>query len=287
MIMWLLSWSLIGIAVGMVVIAFLLYHGQRRLIYMPNFPPGSRTTVWAPDRFGMPFERLTITAADGIKTVAYYIPCASGKPSMMVYYCHANAGNMGHRLPIAKRVRDLVNDADVFMLSYRGYGESEGTADELGIKLDTQAGLEYILEAKKPRKMIVYGQSIGGAVAIDMVARNPHVFTALIVENTFTSIPDLIPYLLPVLKPLSSMCHQRWASVDSIEAVGRSDKLKMLILSGLKDTLIPPSHSSELYSLAKKNDISVELKTFPNGDHNDTVIQDGYFKVIKSFLESL
>lgn len=109
---------------------------------------------------------------------------------------HGNAGNIGHRLPIA---RVLANDlgCNVFMLQYRGYGKSTGDPDEKGMNVDAQTGLDYLRgrEDLSKSKMVVYGQSIGGAVGIQLVSNNLQkgVIAGLILENTFLSIGKLIP----------------------------------------------------------------------------------------------
>ena len=110
---------------------------------------------------------------------------------------HGNAGNIGHRVPIAKVLEENIG-CNVLMLEYRGYGLSTGDPDEEGIKIDAQTALDYIRQQKETKggKIIVFGQSLGGAVAIQLVARNQEAgdIVGLILENTFTSIRDMIPW---------------------------------------------------------------------------------------------
>lgn len=91
---------------------------------------------------------------------------------------------------------------NVFMWSYRGfllisqskrnirYGHSDGEANEHGIRQDAQAALDYMLAHPilKTTEIVVYGQSLGGAVAIDLVSKNEQMIEALVLENTFLSI---------------------------------------------------------------------------------------------------
>ena len=293
----LLDWTL-SLAVGCVLLVFsLVYVFQERLIYMPDFPPGSREHVWTPDRFGMPFESVDIVnPKDGVKTVGYYIKPqttqANNNKLIAVHFCHANAGNLGHRLPIIRRLRDVCTakgiSISVFMPSYRGYGKSEGRPSEDLIREDVQLGLDWFTDKIKSDdcKLIAYGQSIGGAVAIDLVSRNQDKFSGLIVENTFTSLPDLVPDIVPLLWPFTFMLRQRWPSIDRLYRLKGYD-LKVLLLSGLKDTLIPPKHSQALHSALRKLDVEVELATFTDGSHNDTVLQKGYFDAIARLLSDL
>lgn len=112
---------------------------------------------------------------------------------------HGNAGNIGHRVPIAKVLEEHIG-CNVFMLEYRGYGLSTGTPNENGINIDAQTALDYIRKNEETRndKIIVYGESLGGACAIRLVANNQEYgdIAGLILVNTFTSIRKLIPRLV-------------------------------------------------------------------------------------------
>lgn len=96
------------------------------------------------------------------------------------------------------------------MLSYRGYGHSTGQASEVGIRIDAQTALDYIKSHSilKDTIIIVYGQSLGGAVAIDVASRNSKSVKGLILENTFQSIPTLIPHVLPLIRPFAFLCRE-------------------------------------------------------------------------------
>jgi alpha-beta hydrolase superfamily lysophospholipase len=153
--------------------------------------------VALPSEYGMDdYEEVYITTSDKVKLHCYFIKQASGmagsrtnlnKPKRILIYFHANAGNMGHRLPIAYQLMRVL-DCAVFMVSYRGYGKSQGSPGEAGMKIDAQAVLDYIVDRHREASLIVYGQSIGGAVAIDLVSKNHSKIDLLIVENTFLSL---------------------------------------------------------------------------------------------------
>lgn len=152
---------------------------------------------------------------------------------------HGNAGNIGYRLPIAKI---LVNElgCNVLMLQYRGYGLSTGNPNEKGLMIDAQTGLEYIRQRHELRgsRIVLYGQSIGGAVAIGLAARNQKHgdIAAIILENTFTSLRKLIPTAFPPARFLAPLCHQIWPSEETLPQITR---IPILFLSGLKDEIVP------------------------------------------------
>lgn len=173
---------------------------------------------------------------------------------------HGNAGNIGHRVPIAIRLQEGLC-CNVLMLEYRGYGSSTGTPDEQGLLIDGQTGLDYIRDRPdlKNTKVVVYGQSLGGAVAIQLVAGNQGEgrIAGLILENTFTSMRKLIPRCVlsqrrcfscrkvlmvisrsafPPAKFLTRLCHQIWPSEDALPKIV---DIPILFLSGLRDEIIP------------------------------------------------
>jgi fermentation-respiration switch protein FrsA (DUF1100 family) len=152
---------------------------------------------------------------------------------------HGNAGNIGHRVPIAGILGEMTG-ASVLMVEYRGYGLSTGQADEKGLMVDAQTALDYILKRHETRshRIVIYGQSLGGAVSIALVAKNqsnPRI-AGLILENTFLSMRKLIPSVVPPARWISGLCHQVWGSDRVIGAV---TEVPVLFLSGLRDEIVP------------------------------------------------
>jgi pimeloyl-ACP methyl ester carboxylesterase len=179
------KWSLYVTVSASFGLLTLLYFNQTKLIYPSTFPEGSRTSVSVPSEYGMnQYDDLYLTTKDKVKLHCYYIKNGSNKT---LIYFHANAGNMGHRLPIAAQLMRVLG-CNVFMVSYRGYGKSGSTANEKGMKIDAQTVFDYVLDHKMGEKFIIYGQSIGGAVAIDLASKNTGKIQCLIIENTFLSL---------------------------------------------------------------------------------------------------
>jgi len=153
-----------------------------------------------PSEFGITdYEDLRIPTPDGESLAALFIRPSNKnvtKPKLTVLMFHGNAGNIGHRISIAQVLEQTLN-CNVLMLEYRGYGESTGTPDEQGLKVDAQTGLDYVRKRAETcdNKIVIYGQSLGGAVAINLVAKNEKRgdIAGLVLENTFLSIRRLIP----------------------------------------------------------------------------------------------
>ncbi|KAI0299722.1 Alpha/Beta hydrolase protein [Multifurca ochricompacta] len=248
----------------------LLYYGQNFLIYPSAFPAGARENVPVPSDFSIPYTDLELTTRDNIKIKAFLLlqrlvlnmsetpvekdnalsdeEFAATRPTILMF--HGNGGNHGHRIPLGKIFFGKMR-CNVIMLSYRGYGHSEGTPSEKGLQTDAQTVLDYVhahpLLARTP--IILYGQSIGGAVAIDLAYRNPQMITALIIENTFMSLPRLIPMAMPWLGPFSFLCHQKWESY--LKAPKLPPDMHVLMLGGARDEVVPRSQMHELWAIIR------------------------------------
>ncbi|KAF2262497.1 BEM46 family protein-like protein [Lojkania enalia] len=266
------------------VLSGLLYFKQNEIIYPRNFPPDARTNVPRPSQFGIAdYEELMIPTPDGESLSAFYLRANKQYArNVTILMFHGNAGNIGYRIPIAKILEDDIG-CNVLMLQYRGYGLSSGTPNEKGLMIDAQTGIDYIRQRLELRgtRIVLYGQSIGGAVAIASAARNLKQgdIAGIILENTFTSIRKLIPTAFPPAKYLAPLCHQLWPNEETLP---RITGIPILFLSGLKDEIIPSSHMVQLYRICRSE--PKIWKEFPNGSHNDTVAEPGYFAYIDDFI---
>lgn len=294
------------------IVAGALYVGQTYMIYPSFVPPGSRESVATPLDYHIPYDDLELVAADGVKVKAYLMKqrkedrydsraldnlevaarekqtddeYAKTRPTVLFF--HANAGNVGHRIPYARIFYSRMR-CNVIMLSYRGYGLSEGKPSEKGIRMDAQATLNYVLShpVLKSTKLIYYGQSIGGAVAIDLASRNPSNVHALILENTFLSIPLVAKQVMPYVTPFLFLCTERWRSDRAIKLVPSSTHI--LLLSGLEDELVPPSHMKSLWNTVTQGGKERRAwAEFEFGNHNNTCLQPGYWQRVMEFVKEI
>ncbi|KII85336.1 hypothetical protein PLICRDRAFT_311900 [Plicaturopsis crispa FD-325 SS-3] len=323
-----------GTAAGLTTVGLgLLWYGQNFLIYPSAFPPGSRTEVPVPTDYDLPHEDLELETPDKVLIRSYLLvqrkdighaavapqtdaqtdeEFAATRPTVIMF--HGNGGNHGHRLPLA-RVFYKKMRCNVLMLSYRGYGLSEGSPSEKGLKIDAQTALDYLTSHPcfSQTAIILYGQSIGGAVAIDLASRNPSKIRALIVENTFLSLPQLIPHALPLLSPFSWLCHQKWDSASKLHLIPK--ETPVLMLSGARDEVVPASQMRDLWDLflstrgvhgassakagsgssaeeAGETGFAASLGSskfvqFERGSHNDTCVQQGYWQAVEDFVRAL
>jgi len=188
-------------------------------------------------------------------------------------------------VPIARMFINSMG-CSVFMLEYRGYGLSTGSPDETGLMIDAQTAYEYIRSRAETRDndIVVFGQSLGGAVAIQLVAKNQNdpKLVGLVLENTFLSMRKLIPSIIPPARYLTLLCHQLWASETFLPSI---TEIPILFISGLQDEIVPPSHMKRLFEISQTP--TKIWKPLPAGDHNSSVLEAGYFEGIADFVGNL
>jgi len=272
-------------------ISGVVYKAGDRLLYHPDQPPQSRIFIPTPALFNLPFENLFIKSRDGTQLHMFLIKQVSSDNSHSrvptILFLHGNAGNIGHRLV---NVRGLYQNigCNIALVEYRGYGRSDGSPSEEGICMDAQAALDYLHSRADldTNKIVVFGRSLGGAVAIDLASRsiNKERISAVLLENTFTSIPDIARILFPfkIIKILPVWFYKnQFKSGKKICRVTQP----VLFLSGLMDKLIPPTMMNNLYSGCGAP--VKRLARFGNGTHNETWSCSEYFQTINYFLDEV
>ncbi|CAG9864474.1 unnamed protein product [Phyllotreta striolata] len=287
-----LVYYLYGSVLAMILLLFaltgILYQVQDNLVYNSELPTHSRVYVPIPSSFNLPYESVMIKTSDGIQIHAYFIyqPKDKRKNSPTVMFFHGNAGNVGHRLQNCVGLYHNLY-CNILLVEYRGYGLSEGIPSEEGLYLDAKASMDYLLTRNDINhlEIIVFGRSLGGAVAIDLAAREEYVgkIFCLIVENTFTSIPDMAKVLLGwrMLQYFPVFFYKnKYLSYQKVKDL----RVPTLFVSGMADTLVPPRMMQELHNRCKS--IRKQLVQVPAGTHNETWQLQGYYRSMAVFLQS-
>lgn len=229
-----------------------MYGLQRNLMYHPN------PNIEAPASYGLvDFSAVTLTAQDGTKLEAWYHPAKENYPTIIHF--HGNAGNLSHRADFFSLVRDA--GFGIIGVDYRGYGKSEGSPSEEGFYQDGRATMEYVTKTLSipENKLIIYGESIGTGVAVQMATE--HKIAALILQSPFTTMaaPAILQY--PFL-PVNLLLKDRYDSLSKIANI----YVPTLFLHGEKDTLVPINLGKELF--AKANEPKQPIY-YPEIGHND------------------
>ncbi len=236
------------------VFALWLRHAELRMIYLPE-----RAIAATPNQFGIKYDEVWLTTSDGVRLNAWFLhsPHPSG---LTILLLHGNAGNISHRMEKYAVLLDL--GADVLAVDYRGYGASAGEPSEGGTYLDAQAAYRYLTDARgmAPAQIVIYGESLGSAVAVDLAS---HVVAeGVILEEAFTSATDVGQAIYPFL-PMRWLMRTRY---DSLSKIGRI-QAPLLIFHSHDDEFFPITHAQRLLAAAPDPKQLVEL----HGGHNDAL----------------
>lgn len=290
--------SLLMYGVGGIVVAgmALLVAFQEKLVYVPVLPGLTKSYPITPSRLRLLYEDVWLRSSDGVRLHAWFIKLLPDCRGPTILFFQENAGNIAHRLEMVRIMLQRLQ-CNVFMLSYRGYGASDGYPSQLGITRDAQAALDHLMQRTDidTSRIVVFGRSLGGAVGAVLAENNPDKVSALILENTFTSILDMAGVLLPFLKwfiggnaskgpgVLNFLVRSPWSTISVIGQVEQP----ILFLSGLQDEMVPPVHMQMLYAKAAARNKRCLFVDFPSGMHMDTWLSGGdrYWRTIQLFLE--
>jgi fermentation-respiration switch protein FrsA (DUF1100 family) len=269
-------------AILLVVIAYLgllllLRLNESRLIY---FPGSVRWLTDAPAELQLPVRHAAIRTEDGLTLGSWVIPAGPDSTGYWVLICHGNAGNLSEFGRPAHYARLRTLGLSLLAFDYRGYGESEGTPSEAGLYRDADAAYQYLRGGLRvpPERIIVFGHSLGSAVAVDLASRVPA--AGLILDGALTSVIERGAELYPYI-PVRWIGRSRFSSIDKISRVS----IPKLFLHARADDVVPLAHGRRLFETALPPKTFVEL----NGGHGDAFELDSatYFGSIRKFVKGL
>ena len=260
---------LITAAFAAALYLLLCYMTSRSVFYPFRYPQGD----WdARDRIGA--RDLSFTASDGVRLHAWWAPLAGARVATL--HLHGNGGNLTHRWPLVPHLHAA--GSSVLLLDYRGYGKSEGRPTERGLQLDAEAAYQELSRLGfRPGQIVIHGESLGSAIAVDLAARRP--CAGVVLEAPFSSAKDVAARVLPVLGPFLI-----WGW-DSTAKIGRVRAPK-LFLHGDRDEIIDYSLGRKLFAAASDPKF---FQTVPGARHNDLLTVTGakYAVYLKDFYSRL
>jgi fermentation-respiration switch protein FrsA (DUF1100 family) len=244
---------------------------SERLIFQPT--PG---VDLRPEQIGLESEDVYLESEPGIRIHAFYLP--SPGASRAILFLHGNAGNASHRLPNAAELVRL--GAHVLLLDYRGYGLSQGAPSEEGTYADARAALRHLLNERglPESRIILFGRSLGGAVAVDLAQDRK--LGGVVLESTFTSARDMARAISWL--PFWLLMSERFDSISKISRV----RVPLLFFHGDRDEIVPVELGRALFEAARE---PKAFETLRGASHNDTVSVGGrgYFERIGRFLDEV
>lgn len=248
---------------ALILVVFFL---QERLLY---FPQMGRDVATTPNAVGLKYEDVWLESAPGVKIHGWFVAHPSAKGTVIFF--HGNAGSIGLRLDWLQMFHEL--GYATLIVDYRGYGRSSGKPSEQGTYEDASAAWEHVTRVRgvAPKEVVIAGDSLGAAVATELAARTSP--RALVIQSTFTSVPDLAAEhyrFLPV----------RWISRFDYDTLSRIAHVSapVLVAHSPMDELIPFHHGQALYAKAREPKRFVELA----GGHNE-----GYIFARRAWIDAL
>lgn len=253
---------LMGLVIAYGAFCLALYLAQRSFIYFPdtNFPA-------LPEKDDTGFVR--VSTDDGLMLIGWYSPAQEGKKTIV--YFHGNAGNIEHRLPLAQEY--IAQGYGVLLAEYRGYGGNPGSPSEEGFYKDAAAYLDFLNQQDVPSDQIVlYGESIGSGVAVEMAKRYSGI-AALLLVTPLSRALDLAEKHYSFV-PVKYLLKDRFDNLSKIADL----KMPVVFFMAGKDEVIAPEFGNTLYEAASAKKHRYDFSdaghnTMPVGELNAKVIE--------------
>lgn len=242
-----------------------------------------------PNQLGLIYEDVFLTSEDSTSLHGWLLP-AQGESRGTILFLHGNAENISthigsvHWLPEA--------GYNVFLLDYRGYGKSQGQPNVAGSLADIETALRFVTrdERLNAKGVVVFGQSLGGALAIVASAQSKHraLIQAVITESAFSDFRSIAREKLnafwltwPLQYPLSWLVTGDYSPLLAISTLHSTP---VLIIHGELDPVVPPHHGERLYAAAREPH---QLWILPNGRHIDAMLRADFRARFKDYLNEI
>jgi uncharacterized protein len=238
------------IIAGMICLFFYARYLENKSLYYPT-----RNIEQTPKDINIEYEDIFFLTEDNLKLNAWFIKAKN--PRATIIFCHGNGGNISHRLDKIAFFHKL--EVNIFIFDYRGYGKSQGKPNENGLYQDVQAADKFIKDKQLGVPIILYGESLGGAIAIDLAARTNIAIDGLILEGSFSNIQDMAKLIYPLLP--TALLKTKFDATAKIPKV----KVPKLHFHGNADQIVPIELGRKLFNAAKNPKKFITL----DGGHND------------------
>lgn len=237
------------------------------------FQPRRESDGWLKAPEGLIAEDVWMTTPGGTRIHGWWCPLEGASGALL--YAHGAGGNLTYSAKDALRLQQALN-LSVLLYDYEGYGKSDGSPSEAGCYAAADAAYSWLLQKVPAERLVIFGESLGGAVAIDLAVRQPH--KALVTCKAFSSMPDMAQKSFPFL-PVWYLVRNRFESIDKI---GRGTR-PVFIAHGDRDGLIPIEQGRRLFEAAPE---PKKFFVMTDCDHGNACPVEFYVK-LDEFLRSI
>ncbi|CAH8841463.1 unnamed protein product [Trichobilharzia szidati] len=282
---------------SLLISIFLLFFGfwfcfrflEHFIVYACNEPSPSKFLYTNPSSCGFTTWELVKLSPDGkngptvIGIFLLQSNLCNRKTCPVVLLLHGNAGNSTSRLPMCQ-VLESHFQCNIFILDYRGYGQSTGRPSEKGLYADAKCAMDYLSSRTdiNTAKIFLFGRSLGGAVAIHLASdpKSSAKICGVIIENTFTSISETASHILNIPWKLPSwLFSNQYSSLIKLQNCSKTRKSvllypPMLLISGEQDKIIPPKM---MWKLAEAYENILSEKHMLSSRSSDVVMHHDNF----------
>ena len=258
--------SLLSLLAVYLLVLIFIYFNQRNLLYHPG------ENNYLDDKAQFSYKEFLIEVDQDIKLKSWLIEKDLEKYKTLVFF-HGNAGNLFNRVHKLNELNKL--DINILIISWRGFSGNSGKPTEKNLYQDAQKSIEWLNnKGIKNEKIILYGESLGTGVAVELGQKN--IFNSIILESPFTSMAKTAKIYYPYL-PVNLLLKDKYDSINKIHKITKP----ILIMHGVKDDLVPYIMSVELFNKANKPKYSF----FPKDDNHMMDFNDELLDKIRLFIK--
>jgi fermentation-respiration switch protein FrsA (DUF1100 family) len=257
--------------IAYLIVVLMLSLFERWLVY-----PAPRYVAADWEVADLPHEDVYFTAEDGTTLHGWYVP--HPHPKAVMLFAHGNGENVAGLAPLLRLLHDRA-EVSVFAWDYRSYGRSGGKPHETNVLSDARRAQLWLTQRAgvRPEDIVVYGRSLGGAVAVGLAAEHP--VRGMVLERTFSELVETAAYHFRWL-PVRWMMKNRYPSIERIAAY----RGPLFQSHCTNDEVVPFEMGKKLFDAA-----TTENKKFfvvEGGSHNCPQ-PDEYYDALGEFLDSL
>lgn len=262
---------------GLALVLLVLYTGLLATLFLAQrsllYPGAGRDGPLSVAEAGLSgFQDLVLTTPDGERLVAWWKPPQPGKA--LILYFHGNGGSLRHRRSRAEAL--TASGRGLLLISYRGYSGSSGMPTEEGLRIDARTAHDWAARSYEPRRLVLYGESLGTGVAVRLATERP--VSGLILDAPYTSTAEVASEAYWFV-PVSWLMHDQYRSIDIIDRV----KAPILVMHGDHDRVIPFAFGERLFAAAPEPKQFLRLP----GIGHTRVLESGGLAAVDAFLTKL